>query len=327
MRSIGVLLILVTIVAACGGGAVSGSTSPDTSGVATLVPRSPSADASPSGSPALILGGDRPVTVHAPADPDPSGAPLVIVLHGYGSAGAEVEGYFHLGAVAAERGMVVAYPDGTMESGGTRFWNATDACCDFGRTGVDDSGYLAGLIDEIEAVSPIDPRRVYLIGHSNGGFMSHRMACDHAEVVAGIVSLAGATFVDPADCTPSGPVAILQIHGSADDVVRFDGGSLTDIGAPADATASYPGAADTVATWAADDGCQAALAASPTRVDVDAGVDGPDGPAEAQVTASSGCDPGGHVELWTIPGGGHVPDISTAFPEAVLDFLLAHPKP
>jgi polyhydroxybutyrate depolymerase len=325
MRSIGVLLVLV-IVAACAGGAASASTSPETPGVATPAPSSPSAPASPGESAGPVVGGDRPVTLHVPADPDPSGAPLLVVLHGYGSFGADVEGYFRLGAAAAERGMVVAYPDGTTDRDGARFWNATDACCDFGRTGVDDAAYLAGLIGEIADVMPIDPRRVYLIGHSNGGFMSHRMACAHADVVAAIVSLAGATFVDPADCAPSEPVTVLQIHGLADDTVLFGGGSLASIGAPGD-SASYPGAAGTVAMWAAYDGCAPELAASSTAIDVDAAIDGPAGPAEATVKASAACDPGGHVELWTIPAGGHVPDLSSAFPGAVLDFLLAHPKP
>ncbi len=331
MRSIGVLLVLIaTIVAGCmGGPTAGGSASRGASGGPPSVSAAPAASAaSPSAAPTLVAGGDRPVTVHVPAEPDPSGSSLLVVLHGYGSSGAEHEAYFHLGTAAAQRGMVVAYPDGTIDSDGARFWNATDACCDFGRTGVDDSAYLAGLIDEIGAHVSIDPRRVYLIGHSNGGFMSYRMACGQADLLAGIVSLAGATFADPADCTPSEPVAILEIHGSADDVVLFAGGALpADIGAIGDRMAPYPGAADTIATWAAYDGCAPASTVSPTRIDVDAGIDGPDGPAEATVMASTGCDPGGHVELWTIPAGGHGPDLSTTFPDAVLDFLLAHPKP
>jgi polyhydroxybutyrate depolymerase len=327
MRSFAVLMVLVTIAAGCAGDPVGGPASPGPSMVPPARSAAPAAPSAPtSESPALVVGGDRPVTVHAPADPDPSGAPLLIVLHGYGSAGSEVEGYFHLGTAAAERGFVGAYPDGTMDGDGNRFWHATDACCDFGRTGVDDAAYLAGLIGEIADVMPIDPRRVYLIGHSNGGFMSHRMACAHADVVAAIVSLAGATFVDPADCAPSEPVTVLQIHGSADDTVLFWGGSLASIGAPGE-SASYPGAADTVATWAAYDRCDPELVPSSTRIDVDAAIEVTGAPAEATVTASTDCDAGGHVELWTIPGGGHVPDISTAFADAVLDFLLAHPKP
>jgi len=56
------------------------------------------------------------------------------------------------------------------------------------------------------------------------------------------------------------------------------------------------------------------------------GVDGADGPAETTMAESTGCNPGGHVELWTMHGVGHVPDFSDAFPDAVLDFLLAQER-
>jgi polyhydroxybutyrate depolymerase len=36
---------------------------------------------------------------------------------------------------------------------------------------------------------------------------------------------------------------------------------------------------------------------------------------------------GGTVELWTVNGGGHMPTLSSQFPQQVIDWLLAHPKP
>src|SRR5439155_20820686 len=114
-------------------------------------------------------------------------------------------------------------PDGTVDGNNNHFWNATDGCCDFGKTGVDDSSYLAGLIDEIASKYKVDPKRVYFMGHSNGGFMSYRMACDHADRVAAIVSLAGATFADDSKCKPTAPVAVVEVHGNADPTVPYDG--------------------------------------------------------------------------------------------------------
>ena len=90
--------------------------------------------------------------------------------------------------------------------------------------------------------------------------------------------------------------------------------------------APYPGAETSVATWATYDGCAAASVVD-EHVDVDADLGTAAEPAEATVTRWSGCRPGGAAELWTMPGGGHVPKISRAFPDAVLDFFEAHPKP
>jgi poly(3-hydroxybutyrate) depolymerase len=63
------------------------------------------------------------------------------------------------------------------------------------------------------------------------------------------------------------------------------------------------------------------------HVDVDATLGTAAAPAETTVTRWAGCRPGGVVELWTVPGGGHTPRVSAAFPGAVLDFLEAHTKP
>ena len=279
----------------------------------------------PSSSPEVRVGGDRPVTVHVPPTYDPARpAPLVIVLHGYGSSGREHDAYFHLGELAMQRGYLYAYPDGTLDDDGNRFWNATDACCDFDRKGVDDAAYLAGVIGEIEASFAVDPKRIDLIGHSNGGFMSYAMACAHADTIAAIISLAGATFAKSADCHATVPVAIVQVHGTVDDTVLFTGGTL-DLG-PGLSMAPYPGADASVAAWAKTDGC-ASSSIVDEKVDVDVRLGTAAVPAESSVTRWIGCRPGGAAELWTIPGGDHAPTISDAFPTAVLDFFAAHPKP
>jgi polyhydroxybutyrate depolymerase len=272
------------------------------------------------------VGGDRPVTVQVPAGYDPHRpAPLLIVLHGYGSSGQDHDAYFHLGQAAEQRGFLYVYPDGTFDSGGNRFWNATDACCDVDRTGVADVAYLTNVITEIRGSFAVDPKRVFLIGHSNGGFMSYAMACAHADLIAAMVSLAGATFANPAKCGPTVPVAVLQIHGTADDTILFKGGTILGLGSGR-SMARYPGVETSVATWAKYDGC-AASSVVDEHVDVDADLGEAGAPAEASVTRWTGCRPGGAVELWTMPGGGHAPNISEAFPKAVLDFVEAHPKP
>ncbi len=99
-------------------------------------------------------------------------------------------------AAAPQGGFVYATPDGTIDGDGNRFWNATDACCNFDRRTVDDVAYLSSVIADIQGQLAIDPKRIAVVGHSNGGFMSYRMACERSDLVGAVVSLAGATFAD-----------------------------------------------------------------------------------------------------------------------------------
>jgi polyhydroxybutyrate depolymerase len=304
---------------------------PQIGSASSVVPTvSASVSPTPSGDlDALVVGGDRPVKVAIPPGLEPNvPAPLLMLLHGYGSSGDEEEAYLRIGAVAALNGMIYLHPDGTRDSNGARFWNATDACCDVDGSEVDDSSYLAGLITEIGSHVAVDPRRVFVVGHSNGAFMSYRMACDHADTIAAIVSLAGAPPANPAACRPSEPVAILQIQGSADDQVRVEGGSLAGNLAPGDERLeAYPPLEASLAGWATLDGCSGARTLSTMTLDLERSLVGADGPNESVVSAYQSCRRGGAVELWMIQGGGHGPDFTDDFRERVVDFLLSHAKP
>ncbi len=242
-------------------------------------------------------------------------APLLIVLHGYTGSGASIRSYFGLDDAAQSKGVIVVYPDGTRNAGGTSFWNATDACCGFGQTAVDDSAYLMAVVDKVQRDYRVDPKRVFFAGHSNGGFMSYRMACEYPDRVAAIVSLAGATFADAKACTPMQPVSVAQVHGTNDATISYTGGQI--VGHP------YPSAAITTETWADYDHCGSPPSVTGKTLDLESAIDG----AETAVSASSSCPDGIGVELWTIKGGSHGPALSPAFGAAVIDFLLAHPKP
>jgi polyhydroxybutyrate depolymerase len=330
MRSTARLVGLATCVALAACSSVPSASSPasavPTSGQLSPSQASPSQAAKKSVEPdEIVVGGDRPATVYLPTPAGTGPAPLILVLHGYTSSASEHRAYFRLDREAAARGVVIAYPEGTRDRDDNRFWNATNACCNFHEADVDDVAYLVDLVAEIGRATPIDPKRVYIVGHSNGGFMAYRLACDHAATFAAIVSLAGATYADDSDCAPSGPIAILQIHGTADDTVLFEGGTM-DFGGSA-GPQRYPGAKATTMTWAAHNGCARTLEKSPETLDIDAEVAGPDGLKETTVETAPGCDPGGHVELWTIPRGSHAPNLANEFATSVIDFLLEHPKP
>jgi polyhydroxybutyrate depolymerase len=266
---------------------------------------------------AVIDIGGRTVTVFTPVGYDPgTPAPVVMLLHGFRTSGLKQENYMQFGALADEFGFLYLYPDGTENEIPARFWNATGACCDVSGSGVDDSGYLRAVLDETQVLFNVDTARVFVIGHSNGGFMAYRMACDHADLIAAIVSLAGATYATPGDCTPSEPVHTLQIHGTLDDTILYPGGSLSP-GFP------YPGAVASVETWASYDGCSLVGDTSPPPLDLDATLAG----NETSVTRyATGCNAFGSSELWTIADGLHVPDLSNSFSREVIEHLFAHTK-
>ena len=260
--------------------------------------------------------GRGPVLVRVPASYDPeTPTPLVMLLHGYGATGRTQEAYMQFAPIADEFGYIYLHPEGLEDPLGNQYWNGTDACCDFFGGMTDDSGYLRALIEAIRQKLNVDDRRVYIVGHSNGGFMSYRMACDHSDIVAAIVSLAGATFLDPRDCTPTEPVHVLQIHGTLDTTIFYGGGCLANC---------YPGAVQTVETWAGYDGCAIVGDDSSKPIDIDARIPG----NETVITIyDTDCAPGGSAQLWTIVGGGHIPNLTDDFSRQVVEFLYAHPKP
>jgi polyhydroxybutyrate depolymerase len=261
--------------------------------------------------------------VHVPDGFDPgTPTPLFIFLHGYGATGPLNDLLLGFGPEAKRRGLLFATPEGTRDPNDSQFWNATDACCNFFSSDVDDVAYLRSLIDEISAKVSVDPKRIYFAGHSNGAFMSNRFACDAADRVAAFFSLAGATYADPSMCEPSEPVSMIQAHGLLDDVVLYEGGNLAEY-AGFDFEWIYPGAEQTVATWASLDGCTGPLEDQPGAIDLLADEIG----AETTIARYAGCPAGVDVELWRHEGAGHIPSPTPPFAEKVIDFFLAHPKP
>ncbi|MFZ4720742.1 MAG: alpha/beta hydrolase family esterase [Ilumatobacteraceae bacterium] len=325
MRRVALSLIIATsLLAACsnsdGSNGQTATTAADTTVGATttisVAPDTTTADTAAPPDPS------RPYDVFTPSGYDAATpTPLVILLHGYGASGVIQEGYFGVQALAEEKGFLYVHPDGTKNVAGDQFWNATDACCGF-RSDVDDVAYLTGIIDAVAQQWNVDPKRVFLMGHSNGGFMSYRMACDVSDRIAAIASLAGATFDDPTACTPKEPVSVLQVHGTADGTIGYEGGTIPIV------NRTYPGAATTVATWAGYNDC----AATPTDTG-DSFDFAPDLPGnETTSQRFDGCPDGIDVELWSIAGGSHIPGITFAdgsrpMTAAMVDFLLAHPKP
>ena len=258
--------------------------------------------------------GDIPLIVPTDYD-DQTAVPLLVLLHGYSFTGNRQEDYMKFGELVNSHGFLLAYPDGSQESGGDRnqFWNAGETCCNFMGSDVDDSAYVLSIIQAVQSKFNIDPKKIYLVGHSNGGFMSYRAAHDHSDTIAAIASLAGAGLTIDASAPPN-PVHVLQIHGTSDSVIAYEGGDIQGN--------TYPGAVATVKRWAGFNGC-AVEGVDMGRIDLEKEIAG----EETTVTRyTKGCNSGGSSELWTIEDGSHVPVISETFSQHIVEWLLAHPK-
>lgn len=263
----------------------------------------------------------RPYDVHVPKGYDgTSPAPLVLAFHGYGDGddGKLLEKYFRLTPVSDAHGFLYVTPNGTKDSGGERFWNGTDACCDFDKKKPDDVGYVRALVADVAKHHKVDAKRIYAVGLSGGGFFVHRLACEASDVFAGIISVSGATWADDSKCAPKDGVSIVELHGDGDDTVEYAGGELDYLGTKA----KYPSAKDTVAHWARHDGCSGALVSSGAGLDLVTNLAG----AETAVERYEGCTKGA-VELWTVKGGVHAPAFGPSFAPALWSFFEAHPKP
>jgi polyhydroxybutyrate depolymerase len=260
----------------------------------------------------FLAGGDRSTSVDLPNGYNPNNpAPLLLDLHGFMGDGLSQQRFSRLSNVARENGFVYAAPDGLRNSNGDQFWNASRACCNFDRTDIDDAAFLKSLIDEISEKVAIDPKRIYIFGHSNGAFMSYKFACIYPDTVAAIVGVAGAMDSVGNDCAISSPVSVLEIHGTADTVIGFTGGAI--------AGNSYTSVEQTLDIWRKLDKCVEAPIAK-ENIDIDESIDG----AETKVFESTCTN--STVTSWQIVDGLHGPAFSSTFPKAIVQWLLANLK-
>ena len=243
-----------------------------------------------------------------------SSVPLVVLLHGYGSTGAQQESYMKFESVAEKNKFILVYPDGTIDSSGRRFWNATDACCDF-FSAVADDVYLLSILKEMESNYSIDAKRIYFVGHSNGGFMSYRMACKNPDRIAAIASLAGASFFKATDCGAKNSVSVLQVHGTKDETILYEGGQILGN--------SYPSALASASQWATVNQCTKNAVSRSTKMDLEANIAGD----ETSIKAWTNCQNSSEVELWTMENASHIPTLVSTFATKIWEFFAAHPKP
>ena len=264
-----------------------------------------------------LLGGDRPATLALPFGFDAAKPILLVVsLHAYGSNAWKHDQYLRLSQAASLEGAAILLPQGLKDADGKHFWNATDWCCDFAQTGVDDVAYLRALIQEAETIIAID--RVAVVGHSNGGFMAWRLACEGVPklaAIASITSIAGASAAEPPVCEGAAPVSALHLHVGADEdeLVRYSG---------VDGEDDYADAVEAMRRWAARGGCDIDLSELQGAGNLERDVSG------AVVSThrwEDGCAGPSIIEIWTIDGGGDDPDFDETIGARLVGWLKSAP--
>lgn len=179
----------------------------------------------------------RSIRIHFPSSTsNTAGKPLVINMHGYSSDALQQEFYARMNEVADREGFLVVYPDGIN--------NAWNVGWPFGSP-ADDVKFMSDIIDYMVQTYQIDGSKVYACGMSNGGFMSYYLACHLSEKIAAIASVTGSMVPRNFDvCKPEVYMPILEIHGTKDDVVPYQG--LDPIAAPIE---------DVIQFWVENNGC------------------------------------------------------------------------
>jgi polyhydroxybutyrate depolymerase len=245
---------------------------------------------------ALLSGGlERCYLLHVPPGHDAARpAAVVFSLHGFASNAQPQEGLTGWSRLADRQGFVVVYPEGTSFP---LRWNASPV---FGSGDVDDVQFVKDVVTDLSRFLAVDPARVYVNGMSNGGFMSHRLACEAADTVAAIGMVAAGAADLPGGCAPTRPVPVIAFNGTDDPLVSYEGRVmersmpewLLALAELSPGHTELPGVRTWVVDWAVRNGCAAPPQAVPALGD-------------ASGVRYVGCENDAEVVLYTIDGGGH----------------------
>lgn len=212
--------------------------------------------------------------------------PLILNLHGYTSNALQQQYYSNFEPIADTANFLMVYPQGTKDDSNQPYWNAG-----FSTTQVNDIEFLSALIDSLDLTYNINLNRVYSTGMSNGGFMSHTLACELSNRITAIASVTGSIFTTQygSNCHPARAVPVMQIHGTADATVPY-AGNMSQGMMPIDSVIKY---------WVTKNNCNPAATFSNVP-----NINTADG-CTAEHYIFSGGTLGSSVELFKIIDGGH----------------------
>lgn len=231
------------------------------------------------------------------------GAPLVIVLHGTYGTGEKMQRGLGFDAQARKHGFLVAYPDAYMKPGArqTERWNDGRGTLPSSATGIDDVTFIAALIDDVVRRFPIDRRRVFVTGASNGGMMTYRLGCELPGKIRAIAPEIGAIPTPIAgSCRPAPGLSVLAINGSLDPFVPLAGGTVcAGVARRFCEGGEVLSPAASLARFAAANGCAARPVTRTRPPTVDDGT-------QVEERRYPGCRAGTEVRGLVVQGMGHV---------------------
>jgi len=250
----------------------------------------------------------RSYRLHLPSSYQPTQPQAVLlVFHGHGGNAADMENVSGFSSLADQQDFIAVYPQGIADDYGLPMWASVGPAADYG---IDDLSFVNDLLKQLQKQVCVDGRRIYATGFSNGGGMSHYLACKLTERIAAVVPIAGNYFPLPdGGCQPSRAVALLEIHGTADNVISYNGRPDKDYpGWP------LPAMADYLAEWASRNGCGKG---PQTFLDT----------SEIKGEEWSGCRDNSTVAHYQIKGGSHSYPAaigSRSSQEVIWTFLASH---
>ena len=215
---------------------------------------------------------------------------LVIALHGGGGDGDQFETSSRLTEKANAAKFIVVYPNGVKSTGVLKVqtWNA-GGCCDYARdNNINDVKFISQLIDKLVANYKINPKKVYATGHSNGGMMAYRLACELSNKIAAIAPNSS-TMVVTLPCNPSRGVPILHMHSVNDTRVPYNGGMGSGAGT---ANLWLPSIDSVLNVWSVKSSC-----ANPAQIITNN--------SSYKLTQWSGCNNNIGIQYYLTQDGGH----------------------
>ena len=192
----------------------------------------------------------RTYVVHAPKGHDlKTPLPVVLALHGATMNGPMMAWFSGLNQKADEAGFIAVYPNGTGKHS-SFFWNGGNCRGPAMQDKVDDVAFIDALLDDLARAYPVDARRVYATGMSNGAIMAYRLAAELSDRIAAIAPVAGTVATEIGQ--PKRPVSVLHFHGTRDEFVPFTGGR----GAKSIFGTNYRPVEDSIRAWVKANGCE-----------------------------------------------------------------------